>query len=117
MPFCSNDVVATEIFGLVQCRRRRERNAVVHSVMPGAHGAGGDGMNRNAEVRVLRIRFSVALVKSVAVDTYIIDGESHPFSHTIAQAERFISRGSAFAVAIDPRTRDHREFGTPPPGL
>jgi len=46
-----------------------------------------------------------------------IRSDTDPFSHTIAQAERFISRGSAFAVAIDPRTRDHREFGTPPPGL
>jgi Uma2 family endonuclease len=39
------------------------------------------------------------------------------FSDTVAKIDSFINRGSSYAVAIDPTTREIVERGTPPTGL
>jgi len=46
-----------------------------------------------------------------------IKSDSDDFDDTIAHAEHFCKRGSTYTVAIDPDTRERREFGTPPAGL
>jgi hypothetical protein len=46
-----------------------------------------------------------------------IKSDSDEFADTIAHAEHFYQRGSTYTVAIDPDTRERREFGTPPPGV
>ncbi len=46
-----------------------------------------------------------------------IKSDTDHFEDTIAHAEHFHRRDSTYAVAIDPETRERREFGSPPPGL
>jgi len=46
-----------------------------------------------------------------------VRSDSDFFGSTIAKVDTFIARGSAYAVAIDPQTREVVERGTPPPGL
>jgi Uma2 family endonuclease len=46
-----------------------------------------------------------------------VASDSDTFAKVVRKIEIFIERGSRYAVAIDPRTREVRELGTPPPGL
>ena len=39
------------------------------------------------------------------------------FSDTVSTIEMYRERGSCFAVAVNPETREVQERGTPPPGL
>ena len=43
--------------------------------------------------------------------------DTDEFSETVRKVELFISRGSSYAVAIDPTTRDVVERGVAPPHL
>jgi Uma2 family endonuclease len=44
-----------------------------------------------------------------------IKSDTDDFQETVAHAEHLRERGSTYAVAINPETRERREFGTPPP--
>jgi hypothetical protein len=46
-----------------------------------------------------------------------VKSDSDDFTDTVAHTEHFRSRGSAYAVAIDPETREVVEFGIAPEGL
>ena len=46
-----------------------------------------------------------------------VRSDTDAFAKTVAKIELFIARGSTYAVAIDPQTREVVERGTPPPGM
>ncbi len=46
-----------------------------------------------------------------------VKSETDTFSETVARIEKYIERGTRYAVAIDPDTRQVERRGTPPPGL
>ena len=46
-----------------------------------------------------------------------IDSRTDDFADTVAKVEMYRERGSRYAVAINPETRDVQERGTPPNGL
>ncbi len=46
-----------------------------------------------------------------------VRSQSDKFDDVIAKTREYLARGTAYAVAIDPQTREVREFGKPPEGL
>jgi len=46
-----------------------------------------------------------------------VKSDSDPFARTVEKIERYIERGSSYAVAIDPSTRSVIQLGSPPDGL
>jgi len=46
-----------------------------------------------------------------------VRSETDSFRQTVAKVDRFMKRGTRYAVAIDPTTREVIERGTPPDGL
>ena len=46
-----------------------------------------------------------------------VKSDTDVFVDTVAEAKAFIERGSTYAVAIDPATREVKTFGDAPPGL
>ncbi len=46
-----------------------------------------------------------------------VKSDTDDFSATVSTVEMYRERGSRYAVAINPETREIQERGTPPPGL
>jgi Uma2 family endonuclease len=46
-----------------------------------------------------------------------VRSDTDMFANTVAKVDIFVARGSTYAVAIDPQTREVIERGTPPSGL
>lgn len=46
-----------------------------------------------------------------------VKSETDDFAETVARVEAFIERGSQYAVAINPMSREVEPRGTPPPNL